>query len=680
MQAKFSFETDEPVPEGHGKIRRTTHAAGGLITQPHPEISTVYDIITYASKSFGEKPAMAYRKLIKEHHEKKEVTKKVNGKEEKVSKNWTFYEYAPYQHISFVQFEQLTRHIGAGLRTLGVDSSGKLMIFAGTCYQWMAMAHGAVSQSIPIVTAYDTLGEEGVHHSIKESGANAIFTDAQLLPQLLKGLKDTQVKRVIYRNDAKQADIENLKKAFDGIQVLSFDEIVERGKAKPTDIVAPKADDLACIMYTSGSTGPPKGVLLTHRNIVAAMAGVDKSLNGHISKEDYLIAFLPLAHIFEFVFENITLYWGGCLGYATVKTLTDANMRNCSGDLAEFRPTIMVGVPAVWEMVRKGIIQKIAAAPFITQKLFWGAYHAKGFMSRYYIPGKSVLDAVVFKKIKAATGGRLRLTLNGGGPLSRDTQIFMTTVLCPMLGGYGLTETCATSTVMAPEQYTPGSVGAPLACVELKLVDVPEAGYSTKSKPSQGEVWLRGDSITSGYLNRDDENKEAFEDGWFKTGDIGEWDNSGLLNLIDRKKNLVKTLNGEYIALEKLESQYRTCDVAQNVCVYASPDEAKPIALVVCNEAPLRRQLKTHGVDESQFSDIEELAKADEVRQVVLHEMHAVGKKANFRGIELISNVVLISEEFTPQNGLVTSAQKLQRKKIQQKYQDEISHAYKQAS
>lgn len=619
---------------------------------------------------------MGSRKLIKEHVEEKMITKKVKGKETEVPKKWTYYEYGPYEYISFIELQKATLRLGCGLRALGMESGDKLEIFAGTSMYWMIMAQAANTQSMPIVTAYDTLGPEGLHHSLVETEAKAIFTDAHLLPQLLDTLKDSKIKFVIYNGNAKEDHIQKLKSKFEGIRILSYQELEKAGEEKPVEPVPPKPEDLCCVMYTSGSTGAPKGVLLTHKNIVAAISGVDKSINHYINHEDDLIAFLPLAHIFEFVFENITLYWGGTLGYATVKTLTDTNMRNCKGDLSEFKPTIMVGVPAVWEMVRKGIVTKIDQAPFIAQKMFWGALSAKGFMSSYRLPGKGLLDAVVFKKIKAATGGRLRYTLNGGAPLAKETQQFLSMVMCPMLAGYGLTETVATCTVLSPEQWVAGAVGAPLACVEVKLVDVPDAGYSTKSAPPQGEVWVRGGSITDGYLNRDKENKEGFEDGWFKTGDIGQWDPNGLLTIIDRKKNLVKTRNGEYIAIEKLESQYRTCELAANVCVYADQQQTKPICLVVVNEAALKKFATEKGLL-GEHQDAEDMCKDSKIQDAVHDRMVEVGKKGGLNGIELVGAVVLIDEEFTPQNGLVTSAQKLNRKNIQDKFKEQIDAAYK---
>jgi long-chain acyl-CoA synthetase len=155
------------------------------------------------------------------------------------------------------------------------------------------------------------------------------------------------------------------------------------------------------------------------------------------------MTYLPLAHILEFVFENAVLFWGGTMGFGNPRTLSDANVRNCKGDIREFRPTVMVGVPSVWESVKKGIITKVNSGSAVTKNLFWGAMATKSFLLANGLPGTGVLDAVVFSKVRDATGGRLRVCFNGGGPISKDTQRFISMAITPMISGYGLTETAA---------------------------------------------------------------------------------------------------------------------------------------------------------------------------------------------------------------------------------------------
>lgn len=174
-----------------------------------------------------------------------------------------------------------------------------------------------------------------------------------------------------------------------------------------------------------------------------AVAGVDVIVGPYVGPGDGLLTYLPLAHILEFVFENACLYWGGTMGYGNPKTLSDSSVRNCKGDIREFKPTILVGVPAIWETVKKGVMAKVNAGGFITQKVFWGAMSMKSTLLSMGLPGAGVLDSVVFNKVKDATGGRLRICMNGGGPIAKETQHFISMAITPMIGGYGLTETTA---------------------------------------------------------------------------------------------------------------------------------------------------------------------------------------------------------------------------------------------
>jgi long-subunit acyl-CoA synthetase (AMP-forming) len=229
--------------------------------------------------------------------------------------------------------------------------------------------------------------------------------------------------------------------------------------------------------------------------------------------------------------------------------------------------------------------------------------------------------------------------------------------------------------IMAPEQWALGEVGSPVPCVEVKLVDQPELGYLSTNQPRpQGEIWIRGPSITSGYYKQDDITKEALtEDKWLKTGDIGEWTERGTLVIIDRIKNLVKLSNGEYIALEKLESVYKSSPIVENMCVYADPLYPKPVGLVVPLEGPLRKYLKEQGVENE---DWEELCASKEARQLVLRAMQEQAKRGGLKGVEVISDIWICKDLWTPEMGLLTAAQKLKRKSINTTYEKELKEMY----
>lgn len=352
------------------------------------------------------------------------------------------------------------------------------------------------------------------------------------------------------------------------------------------------------------------------------------------------------------MFENLCLFWGGTMGYGNPRTLSEGSMRNCKGDIRELQPTILVGVPAVWETVKKGVLSNLNKASFLVKGLFWGAMSAKNFLMATGIPGAemgaSILDAVVFRKLKEATGGRLRIVMNGGGPISKETQKFLSMAIAPMISGYGLTETAAMGALNDPMAWNPDALGEIPASVEVKLVDFPDAGYLAKNNPPQGEIFIRGGSVSSYYWDNEEETKGAFaEGGWFMTGDIGEFDKYGHLKIIDRKKNLVKTLNGEYIALEKLESVYRSSPVVGNICVYAAQDQDKPIAIIVPAEPALKKLASENGI---KGDTLEQLVHNEDLKSIVLTQLTAAGKAGGLKGIELVKGVVMSDEEWTPQN------------------------------
>lgn len=512
------------------------------------------------------------------------------------------------------------------------------------------MAHGVASQSLTMVTAYDTLGESGLKHSIVQTGSKAIFLDPGLISTFTNVLPAAkEIKYVIYNSvgEAKKEHLEKLK-SNEGIKVISFDDLVQLGKDNPAEPVPPKKEDLACVMYTSGSTGDPKGVKIKHKAVIAACSGAHTIVGEYIGPSDRLLTYLPQAHILEFVFENVTLFWGGTMGFGNPRTLSDTSVRNCKGDIREFQPTILVGVPAVWESVKKGIVNKVNGSGMLVKNMFWGALRAKEFLLSSGLPGSGILDAVVFSKIKDATGGRLRITLNGGGPIATDTQKFISMAIAPMIGGYGLTETAAMGAINDPMAWNPEVLGEIPASIEMKLVDFPDAGYYSTNKPPQGEIWIRGPSVTEGYYDNEKETKEAItEDGWFMTGDIGEFTANGHVRIIDRKKNLVKTQNGEYIALEKLESVYRSTPIVGNICVHADQNKSKPIAIIVPVEAALQKLAKENGVE---GSGIEDLVHSEKLQGIVLKQLQAAGRAGGLAGIEIVDGVVMADEEWNAQN------------------------------
>ncbi|KAK6632107.1 hypothetical protein RUM44_007137 [Polyplax serrata] len=604
-------------------------------------------------------------------------TRKILAEEDEIQPNgrvFKKYVMGKYGWQSYQDVDKMSKLFGRGLQSLGQEARKPIVVFAETRAEWMIVAHGCFKQNIPVVTIYATLGEDAIAHGINETEVSIVVTSHDLLPKFHKILPKTPgVKTIIFMEDQL---VKTDTSGFDNVQILSFTEVTEKGRGVKTTVDIPSPSDTAIIMYTSGSTGVPKGVLLSHANMLTTLKAFTDAVD--IYPDDVFMGYLPLAHVFELLVESVCLLCGVPIGYSTPLTMIDSSSkikRGTKGDASVLHPTCLTSVPLILDRIYKGINEKVANGGTFRKALFRFAYDYKAkWMRRGF--DTPVLNKVVFGQTRHLMGGRARLILSGGAPLSPDTHEFVKICLCvQVLQGYGLTESCSSATVMDVHDRTTGRVGAPAIGCDIRLVDWDEGNYRVKDKPyPRGEIIIGGNNVSSGYYKLPDKTKEDFfeENGrkWFKTGDIGEVHPDGSFKIIDRKKDLVKLQAGEYVSLGKVEAELKTCPVVENICIYGDSSKHFTVALVVPNPQQLKMLA---GNTEASFED---LCQDPNMEKAVLRELEQHAKKCKLEKFEVPAAVKLCSEVWSPDMGLVTAAFKLKRKDIQERYQHEINRMY----
>jgi len=392
------------VPVGNDESHRVnTKNKGNLKNSTVEGVTTLHELAQFACKKYGHRNAMGLREYLGPHSPKVQKFGEVS---------WRTYDQVKDASLKF----------GASLRSAGLVASPEkatldklttpctLAIFENTCPEWMIAALGAYSQSISITTVYATLGTNAVIDSINDGKIRAIVCNKKSVKMLLGKLGDMPtLKVIVYTNNMiAPGEKVDLPAAPKGVTVLSFDDFVNAGDTKAFTIVPPKPDTAAVIMYTSGSTGKPKGVVVTHRNVLASTTIVD----GVMTENDSIICYLPLAHIFELVAEISSLSAGACLCYADPKTLTQTGAYPI-GALEQYKPTIMVGVPKIWDVIKKGVQAKIGGESKVKQFLVNTAFETR-MRARKLGFDTPLFKALVFKKFAKVVGGRLRLAISGG--------------------------------------------------------------------------------------------------------------------------------------------------------------------------------------------------------------------------------------------------------------------------
>lgn len=584
-----------------------------------------------------------------------------------------------YKWKSYLQVDEISTNFGRGLRELGLEPKSNVCIFADTKAEWLMCAIGCFKQNFPLVTLYANLGEDAISFGVSQTEVTHVITTHELLPKFKTVLQRApNVKVMIFLEDQVQTTDRTGYKP--GVSIKSFTEVVVLGSTSKAIAAKPCQDDPAIIMYTSGSTGTPKGVILPHEALISTIKGFHFVVNPPRDDDIYL-GYLPLAHILELLAEMTMIVQGIPVGYSSPNTMIDKSTmirKGEKGDCSVLKPTLMCAVPLVIDRIYKGINENVSKQGPFMEKLLSFCYKYKSYYRQkgMHTP---IMDALIFRKMRSLVGGRIRLLLSGGAPLSPDTHDYVRCALSlPLVQGYGLTESCACCTIMDSDENSTGRTGPPLQGVLVKLIDWDEGNYRVSDNPPRGEVVIGGGNVATGYYKLPGKTNEDFstdEKGrrWFRTGDIGEMAPDGTLKIVDRKKDLVKLNHGEYVSLGKVESELKTCPLVENVCVYGDPKEQHCIALVVPDRNKLTTMSEKLGLGHFSF---EELCENETMTGSMLKELSQHGRKAGLEKFEIPGAITLCTELWTPESGLVTAAFKLKRKPIQDYYQKDLKRMY----
>jgi len=520
-----------------------------------------------------------------------------------------------YHPMSTEEFARRVRACAGALAAAGLVRGDRVAILSYNRVEWAIADFACQIIGVADVPIYSTLPPDQVAYILQDSGAKAIFVENADQVAKARG----QVPRIISFDPAEGAE--------------SFEDFLKKGGEPPAVKIDP--DDLATLIYTSGTTGVPKGVMLTHRNLVSNMLASASAFD--ITPADMILSFLPLSHVFERIFDYLFFLWGTSIAYAE-------HVDKVAENLLEIRPTIMAAVPRFYEKVYSKIRKSVGEQKPWKQGLFeWaravgavaGEFHRRGARAPFGLRFRlGLAKLLVLNKLQGRVGGRIRFFVSGGGALSRDVAEFFYSLGLPILEGYGLTETSPVICVNRIGATRLGTVGQRIPGVDVKIA-------------ADGEILARGPNIMKGYYNKPEETAKVIVDGWFATGDIGELDADGYLKITDRKKDLFKTSGGKYIAPSVIEGKLKLSPRILNAVVIGDARKF-PSALIVPAKGVSREEIA------------KEVAMLNE--SLAHHEQ--------------LKKFELIDTDFTIDGGELTPTMKVRRKVVEKKYKQLIDSIY----
>ncbi len=562
---------------------------------------------------------------------------------------------ATWKQVTWKEFGEQVRQIAFGLRALGLQNEERVAILSGTRYDWVAADIAILGAAGATTTIYPSNLAEECEYIINDSGTKFVFAEDDAQVAKLQKVRSTLtgVKHVITFDG----------KASEDGWVITLEQLKEKGKAATaTDwealVKTIKNQDIATLIYTSGTTGKPKGVVLTHDCWVYEAEGIHELKL--LVQDDVQFFWLPLAHSFGKVLEVAQLLIG-------FHTAIDGRVDKIVDNLAVVKPTFVAAVPRIFEKVYNKVVEGTRQAGGAKWKIFKWALgvgrEVSALRQKRQEPGGvlamkyALATKLVFSKLQARFGGRLNYFVSGSAPLSRDMAEFFHAAGILILEGYGLTETSAASFVNRPDSFKFGTVGPPLPGTQVKIA-------------ADGEVLIKGRGVMRGYHNLPEQTEETLKDGWLYTGDIGELDSDGLLRITDRKKDLIKTSGGKYVAPQNIESKFKV------ICPYVSQSLVHGnnrnfcVMLVALDKENLTVWAQQNGVS----GDYEAVVKDPKTKEMVKGYIAELNK--GLASYESIKNFAILPKDLSLEDGDLTPSLKLKRKAVETKYKSLIEGFY----
>jgi len=576
---------------------------------------------------------------------------------------WRNTKLLPFQWLTYEEVLLRAQNFGSGLISMGLKPGIHTMvgIYSRNCPEWVICEQGLFTYSMVSVPLYDSLGQEAREFVMQECDMRVVVVyNEENVKSILESNPPASLKAVITIKDIRPRLVEEADAR--GIKVLRFVEIEKFGAQNKVTDVPPAAEDTATICFqklaafgTTTST-KPKGVMLSHRNIMAATSASILQLGEYApTRDDILFSFLPLAHTLEKCCELAILLAGGAIGFYS------GDMKLINQDMKALRPTILPAVPRFINRIYDRVVKSANRTP-ITRHIFNVALAFKtDEMYKGIIRKDSIWDMLVFWSVRKKLGGRIRLVIVGSAPLGGNVLTFMRAALgCLIVEGYGQTECVAPCTLTAPGDPQPDQVGPPLPCNNIKLVDVPDMEYFAAH--GQGEVCVSGANIFQGYYREPEKTSLVVdEDGWLHTGDIGEWLPNGTLKIIDRKKQIFKVAQGEYVAPEKLEEIYMKSYYISQVFVHGDSLKSCVVGIIVPDISTVQDWAGRRKIPNDSFTA---LCNSREVKSLLMKEIEELGKEFTLKYYEQVKDIYLHPNQFSSQNGLLSSTGKLMRTKL----------------